>query len=867
MSYSSVYFQHRTNRIHWWEYDENGVKQHYHEKAPMYFYMPSKEGTYTSIYGDKLKKVSFDSIKKMNDTKKMYKEAGRRLFESDINVVNRFILDNWAGVDIEKPELDIQFLDIEVHSEKGFPNPESADHPITVITVWSTKSNRFYIFAEKEFDTKFLDDNNISYWKGVFETEEDLLLKFITFIRKKHPDIISGFNSNFFDIPYIINRSIKLLGERKTFNMSPMKMIKRKKRKQRFGKEVETYEIAGINCIDYLDLYKKYSPGERESYKLDYIAKYEIGEQKIEYEGSLKDLYHKDWQKYIEYNVQDVNLLIELDNKLQFMDMMIGICYNCRIPFDQFHVTTKVLDGAFISRLMEDNVVLPDVTGSDKDTPYAGAFVMDPVVGVHDWEVSFDATSLYPSIMMEHNISPETKIGKVEHYEAKIIMDILEDKDVSLSDRNYDTFNGETCEEIAKNIKENKWSIASNGTIYRHDFKGVIPRFVEEWFSKRQKHKKLKSEAEKKEDEIQIKIQDALQLNYKILINSVYGYLGTEWSRLYDPDNALAVTATGQEIIKKCKDSIDYYFSEKWENSKIGKKLKATNCNDVVCYLDTDSNYVSVGKILNSFNYNYNDKDTKTVENFIEKNIIPLINKIIEKSMEQLACKRMNCPENKIFFKREMIARRGIHLAKKRYVAWVLNMEGTPVKEGSEHELEVKGIEIVRSSTPEIVRKYLKSVVLKIIKTLDRDKVYKEIKDIYEEFMDSKPEFISKNSTANNIEKYTGRDKMPIKGCPQHVKGAILYNKMIDDLKLNDSYEKIHEGEKVKVAYVIPQDHFRSNCISFKDKIPTEIKLTEFIDYDTMWEKVFMKPLDQFYKLLNWSIPDCSTEDIEDFFE
>lgn len=865
--YSSVYFQRTNSMIHWWEYDDTGEKKYYKEKAPLYFYMPHAEGEYTSIYGDKLRKVEFKTVGKMNDTRQMFKDAGRRLFESDISTVNRFVLDHWQGLDLKKPkDFDVHFLDIEVHSEGGFPSPEEAEHPITVITVWSTKRDKYYIFAEKEFDTKFLEDENgnVPHWIKFFSSEEEMLLTFIKFIKQMHPDVLSGWNSNYFDIPYIVNRCNRLLGERKTSKLSPIGIIRKKKTKLRFGKEVETYEIAGINCIDYLELYKKYHMGEQESYKLDYIARVEINAQKLEYDGSLKTLYHDDWQKYVEYNVQDVNLLIQLDNKIQFMDMMIGICYNCRIPFEQYAITTKVLDGAFISRLMAEKIVLPDVTGHEKNSQYIGAFVCEPDVGVHDWELSFDATSLYPSIMMEHNISPETKVAKLGQYEAEVIQRILEGVEVSSMDKNTETESGETCEEWAKMIKENKWSIASNGAVYRHDKQGIVPRFVEEWFNKRKIHKKMMLAAEDAHYDEEAKLQHGLQLNYKILINSVYGYLGTEWSRLYDPDNATAVTTVGQECLKATMDSVNTYFREKWADTKIGKKLNATNVPSVVVYGDTDSVYLAVGRILKSFDYDATD--IKKTEKFIDEKLSPLITKIIEKRMEHVALKRMNVPENKIFFKREMIARRGIHIAKKRYVAWVLNMEGVAIEEGSSHELEVKGIEIVRSSTPEIVRKYLKKVVTSIIKSLDENVVYENIKDVYNEFMNANPASISKNSTANNLDKYTDPMGMPMKGCPQHVKGAILYNKLINDMELIDSYEEIHEGDKVKVTYVKPQDHFRGNCISFKDKIPEEFGLSNVIDYDLMWQKVFLKPLQQFYQLLRWEMPNCETEDIDEFF-
>lgn len=868
--YSAVYFQKSNSKIHWWEYDEDGNKTHFMDSAPLYYFVKSKNGEYKSIYGDSLKKVEFENYAKMKNSRYTNKDIGRDMFESDVPVENRFILDKWAGQTLNSPPLDIHYVDIEVHSERGFPTPDDADHPITIITVWSTKHHKYFIFAEKPFDTKFLEDPNtgeMKHWVRFFDTEEELLKTFIKFVRKSHPDIMSGWNSNGYDIPYLINRSYKLLSEYQTRKISPINIINPRTKKVKFGgllKEVKMYEIAGINCVDYLELYKKYTANQQESYKLDYISRVELKEKKLEYDGTLKELYHSDWQKYVEYNVQDVNLLIKLDKKLGYMNLMMNICYNCRVPFQQYATLTKVLDGAFMSRLSADKIILPDVERKEKNEKYIGAYVRDPVVGVHEWVVSYDATSLYPSIMMEHNISPETKIAKLHTYNATIIMDILEGKDVSESEKNSITTTKETCREWADKIRKNSWSIAPNGAVYRHDKRGVVPMFVEEWFNKRKEHKNLKLEAEKVGDHAEASLQHALQYNYKILINSCYGYLGSEYSRLYDEDNAIAITTTGQECLKTTMEKVDAFFMEKWPDNKIGKRLGAKKCDNIVVYGDTDSCYLCVGNILKSINYDWSDMN-KT-EQMIDTKISPIIVKIIEKAMEQLAQNRMNAPENKIFFKREMISRRAIHISKKRYVAWALNMEGVPIPKDDEHELEVKGIEIVRSSTPELVRDTLKDVVKLIIKTLDPNLVNSRIREIYNQFMNADPFAIAKNSSANNIQKFMDTDGNSIKHTPQHVKGAINYNNILDATGLGDVHEKIYEGDKVKVVYIKPQDHFKHDSISFKNSIPEELNISQHVDYERMWEAVFLKPIKQFYDILKWQMPNYETVDIDDLF-
>lgn len=870
--YSSVYFSRQSNMVHCWEYNEEGKKVYKKEKGDFYFYIQTDEETeYKSIFGDNLKRKDFATAGKMREAKEMYKSAGRKLFESDVAVENRYLLDKWSGIDFEKPKFDVHFLDIEVHSERGFPKAEHAEWPITVITVYSTKYEKFFVFAERDFDRNYKDEDGNQVlserdWVKTFDTEEELLETFIAFVKKTHPDIISGWNSNLFDLPYIINRSYKLLGEKKTNALSPIGQIKAVTKKLRFGREQEIYEIAGINLIDYIDLYKKYVPREQSSYKLDYIAKVEIKENKLAYTGSLKDLYNNDWQRYIEYNIQDVALLKRLDEKLGFIDMMMGICYNCRCPFEQFQKTVRVLDGAFISRLMLDKIIVPDADPSE-DAEYDGAFVKDPRVGVWEWIISYDATSLYPSIMMQHNISPETKVYKCNRRATDIIKSILSGDEVESWEKNVEaTEDGMTVENMVQEIKDNKFSIASNGAVYRHDKPGIISKFVKEWFDKRQYHKKLQFKCHDEGDKDGEKLNKMLQQNYKILINSVYGYVGTIYSRFYDKDNALAVTATGQEVIKTAMDSVDTFFRDKWADSGPGKKVGATPVPQTVVYGDTDSLYTHAGAVLESFGYKDFD-DTEKAAKFLDEKVSPIFVKVIDAAEQKLALKAQNCPECMITFKREMVARRGIFIAKKRYVAWVIIGEDGPVKPGSSHEIEVKGLESVRSTTPETVREWLEQFYKLLLQTQDKKKVNDFVKSIYTQMVNSKPQEIAKNSSANNIEKWTSISGAAEKGTPYHIKGCIGYNGLLKRAGLEDDYEEIFEGDKVKVVYIKNCTEFMDypyDVVSFKGNLPKEFGAV--IDYDKMAQNVWVKPLQIFYELYKWQMPSFDTEDIEDIF-
>lgn len=881
--YSYVYFSRHSSQIHHWFYDENGKKKYEKVPAPLYFYTQNSEGEYKSITGQPLKKVEFDTYAKWRDAKEMFKSAGQELFEASVDPENRFILDTYSHREIKKPKLDVHFIDIEVHSESGFPEPEVAEHPITIITIYSTRHEKYIILTCIDFDRNFCVDGSDKPFLSdrdivkIYKTEKEMLEGYIKFVNLTQPDIISGWNSsgwadkqyssNGFDVPYIINRINVVMEDKDAAKaLSPLKMINKMVMPQKNGKDRIIYEIIGITLIDYLDLYKKYHQGEQESFKLDYIAKVEIGETKVKFKGSLRDLFKNDPQLYCQYNIQDVSILKNLDNKLQFMDMMIGICYNCKCLFEQFSKTTRVLDGAFMSRLILEKIVLPDPQQITEEGQFVGAYVKEPIPGIYDWVISYDATSLYPSVMMQHNISPETKVMVAAPAAASIIMDALEGKEIDENELKYDSgVMGKNCKEVIELIKQNNYTIASNGAIYRHDKVGIVPKFVKEWFDNRKKHKKLMEEAIKAGNKEEAKLQKGLQHNYKILINSVYGALGSKYFRLYDRDNATAVTLTGQEIIKEAQGCLERFFS-KWETTDLGKKLKAKNIETCpIIYGDTDSLYFNGGLVLKSFNYpNFNDpqKGKEFIETYLEK----WMTKIIDGAMTSLMLKRMNAKENKIFFKREMIARKVAFLAKKRYSAWVLKLETEDVKPGSDHELETKGHEMIKSIIPESVRDMMHEFVLHLLKIGDKQSCDSLFKDMSKRFKEMPIESISKITSVNGMEKYCDANGNPISGCPGHVKAALGYNELVKRKGLTDVCELITDGDKVRLVQVNASQFYNFDSIAFKEELPEELGIKQYIAYDIMWEKLFVTPMSSFYDIQNWKFPNIEQDDISDLF-
>ena len=568
MSYSSVYFDRYHSNIHLWEYEE-GEKVHKVLPAPMFFYMETPdddkdESPYTTIFGKPAKKVEFDKWYKYKQAVEKYTEWDRKIYESDVPVETKFIIDNYQAEELVSPDFDIHYMDIEVHSEKGFPRPEDANFPVTVITTWSTKHNKFFIFAERDFDEDFLKESGEDYEKIIFDSERDLLEYYFEWIPNEHPDIVTGWNSNGYDIPYLMNRAVKLFDEEFINKISPVGYVKERMVRINEYREEGRWTIGAINLIDMLEVYQNYTFSQQESWKLDYIAEMELGDKKIEYDGTLVDLYNNDWQKYIEYNVQDVRLLRKLEEKKKFLPLLVTFCYGCRVPFEQYMKTTRVLDGAFISSLLAEGIVLPDVNRDAELGDFIGGYVKEPIKGLHDWVVSFDATSLYPSIMMNLNISPETKIGKIDKDNVQQIMGVLSGK----SNDTRINFHGDyfTANEFGEFLKENNFSMAANGCIFRQDKLGIVPRFVELWFNQRKVYKKKMLAAQAQGNKKDAETYHNLQLNFKILINSVYGYLGTKYSRFFDNDNAVAVTMTGRCITMSSAKAINHHFgTKKWD--------------------------------------------------------------------------------------------------------------------------------------------------------------------------------------------------------------------------------------------------------------------------------------------------------------
>lgn len=972
MTYSNVHFDRRKSEIHLWSYNDSGHKEHTIKPAPLYFYSENSDGDYTTIDGRKAKRINCKTHREFKEKIAAKKSIGIETFESDVSIETKFIVGEYLGQSLPIPEFDIHYFDIEVQSDEGFPIAEEANYPVVAITVWSTKKQKFTIFAEKEFDDSFMSESTEEYEIIIDNDESQLLKKYIKWIFDEDPDILSGWNSNGFDIPYLVNRISKLLGSKWVNRLSPINKVTEYEIRISDSRHEKRYNIAGRSCLDLLEVYKNYTFQERENYRLGTVTKVELGDDitKNEYEGSISDFYHDDWDGYMKYNIQDTRLLKLLEDKLGYIKMLINFCYGCRVPFQQYMKTTRVLDGAFIAELTKDKIVVPDVNRDLKDVSYPGGFVAEPDRGIHSWVFSFDARSLYPSIMMGWNISPEMKVAvlnkksveniyncwtgyvyddsqilnfnnksfKVDDFcdyvreseSLKIVNELGGFHEIAngdavreimkcLSSKKYRNMNVSWNDEVidvetvASRIKEGNYCLCSNGVIYDQHTVGVIPRFVRSWFNKRREFKELMIEKEKEaaqyKDRDKIKyenlLQDAkyynlLQLNYKILINSVYGYLGTVYSRFYDFDNCVAVTITGQSITKTVKNSLDQFFLKKFPESKLGKKYNATPIENFVIYGDTDSVYLNFGKLLKSIGYKYDKKDDDVVKNFLvynlpkknqdifgimdssgqqigglpkierddleqtQKTLQNYVSSFINSSMVDFTKNKCNCKENEISFKREVVASSGIFIMRKRYVLRSLNSEGVEMD-----KVKATGIELVRSSTPVLVQAALKRIIYKILKTLDFEEIEKELREFRSMFFKAAPHDIGRPTSVNKYDTYAEKmDNGNFVSIPGHVKASYFYNKLLDENpKICTTYNRIYNGSKVKIVYLKQGYNQKLNAIAFEYKLPTEFNLHEYVDYKTQFNKVFESGLKTIYETIGWEMPNLETVSINSLFE
>ncbi len=796
-------------------------------------YAPVEKPTeWKTLDGGYVTPVNFDNMKEAREWVDNYKNQPEMVFGSTMYPYN-FIAESYPNtVEYDIDKILIVTIDIEVECENGFPSPEQAIEPLLSITVKNHQSKKFVVWGIGKFNNS---RDDVTYVEC--ESELHLIKEFLIFWEKHQPDVITGWNTEFFDIPYLCNRITNLCGEDEIKRLSPWRSVHSREVFQ-MGRKHQVYEIQGVAHLDYFDLYRKFTYSAQESYRLDHIAFVELGEKKDgnPYE-TFREWYTKDYQSFLEYNIMDVELVDKLEDKMKLIELCLTMAYDAKVNYMDVLGSTKYWDILIYNYLIKKKIAIPQKKKSEKPEKFEGAYVKDPQVGMHKWVMSFDLNSLYPHLIMQYNISTETL------YSQKKVPDMSVDK---LLDRKVDT-------SILKGV-----TLTPNGALFKTNKRGFLPEMMQSMYDDRVKYKKLLLQAKQEYENTKeprllkdISKYNNIQMAKKISLNSAYGALGNVWFRYYDLLVAEAITTSGQLSIRWIERAVNQYLND----------LLKTSGHDYVIASDTDSIYVCFDSLVSKVF----DKgtETKKIVKFLDDIARQKIEPFIEKSYQSLH-EYVNSYEQKMEMSREVIADKGIWTAKKRYILNVWDNEGVQYKEA---QLKIMGIEAVKSSTPAPCREKIKQG-LKIIMNGTEKEINTFIQDFRKEFLNLPPEEIAYPRSVNGLSKFSDTSQLFAKGAPIHCKGAILYNHLVKKNKLSNKYPYIQEGDKIKFINLKQPNIYQCSSISFMTKLPKELDLHKSVDYDVQFEKSFVEPLNFILQKINWLVDKSygSQGSLEDFF-
>lgn len=838
----SPYYKYEKEMIcHLWD-DEIG---YYNFPVEQVAYEKNERGKFISIYGDKLIK------------RKKFLPKDPTLLESDVSLETRILIDKYVNSDEPAKNNRIVYLDIEVDTIGGFPDMETANKTITAISIYDSKTQYYtalILDTEKNIQTKKI--NNNTFIKA-YDNEYNLLVDFKNLICEIRPTIITGWNSKQFDIPYLYKRINKICTFNITKQLSPINNVSVNKRNG-------TINIAGISHIDYMNLYKKFTFKIEPSYALNAIGLKVVNIGKVKYSGSLDTLYKTDINKFIEYNLNDVKIIVALEKKLKYIEQAISLCHKCHVTYESFQKSSVFIEGAILTYLRREGLISKNkpLKGyqeyNDKHTKdeagFEGAFVKDPIPGIYEWVYDLDLQSLYPSIIRTLNISPETKRETAEGWDPEEYMK-GNIKQIKVGDRIFQ------INDFIKYLRQKNYSIAANGIMYSLKKQGIIPQILTQWFNERVELRKLEKKYGKEGDTEKYEFYHHKQLITKVLLNSVYGVLGLSSFRFYDKDNASAITSSGQCIIKTtCRIANTFY-----------NKLLNTKKDNVI-YVDTDSAFLSALPIIIK---KYKDIDlTANNEQLLAKKTIEVATEVqtfINNTYNTMAKQMFNVIDHKFYIKQELVSKSSFWVVKKRYAQLIINNGGIPC-----NELDVKGIDVVRSSFPICFQKFMKQFLIDVLNKVDEREINKKILKLERELKYKNIIEIAKNTSVKMISNNGDKNYNPkkrekfnfIKGTPAQVKAALFYNDLIDLFKLNKKTEKIKNGQKIKWVY-LKQNEYNGEAIAIKsdDTDPAEIMdfINDNIDRRKIYERELKSKLLDFYKILNWKYPSL-TDDIYNHF-
>ena len=811
---------------------ENGRHFATREKFYPTLFVPSKrKSKYKTLEGECVEAVEPGSVRDCREFIKKYDGVeGFKIYGND-RYIYQYISEKYPEEEIkfDTSQIKITTIDIEVASENGFPDVESAAEEVLLITLQDYNTKQIRTWGLGPFKNK---QENVIYKS--FRNEYELLNSFIDWwmIEENTPEVITGWNSTLYDIPYLCRRLDRILGEKLMRRMSPWGLVSEREI-HIMGRKNITYDIGGVTQLDYLDLYKKFTYKAQESYRLDYIASVELGQKKLDHSefDTFKDFYTKGWQKFVEYNIIDVELVDRMEDKMKLIELAIVMAYDAKANYADVFSQVRMWDTIIYNYLKKRNIVIPPKERSDKDAKYAGAYVKEQITGKYDWVVSFDLNSLYPHLIMQYNISPET-IRETRHPSASV--EGLLNQEIKI---------------------DGDYAVCANGAQYRKDVRGFLPELMENIYKDRTIYKKKMLEAKQQYEKKKTKTLEKeiarcnnIQMARKIQLNSAYGAIGNQYFRYYKLANAEAITLSGQVSIRWIENKMNGYMN----------KILKTEGEDYVIASDTDSIYLNLGPLVEAV-YEGREKTNEGVVGFLNKVCETQFEPFIESAYEELA-RYVNAYDQKMFMKRENIADRGIWTAKKRYILNVWDSEGVRYEEP---KLKMMGIEAVKSSTPAPCRTMIKDA-LKLMMNATEDDVIDYIDKCRKEFKALPPEDIAFPRTASDVRKYQAHSQIYAKGTPIHIRGALLFNYYIKQKKLTNKYSLIGNGEKVKFIYLKKPNIIQENVVSFIQEFPTELGLDKYIDYDLQFEKSFVEPLKAILDAIGWNVE--KTVNLELFF-
>ena len=801
---------------------EDGQRKIYKEAyQPTLFVKSKKESKWKTLDGDNVEPIQPGTIRDCREFYKKYDGVDGFPIYGNERYVYQYISDKYPEEEIkfDISKISLVTMDIEVQAEEGFPDPESCSEEMLTISIQDNATKEIITWGRKPYTPT---QKNVTYHH--FSDEIAMLNAFLYWWSQNTPDVVTGWNVRLYDIPYLCGRISRIMGEKKMKLLSPWGLVSQDEA-WISGRKFNVFDIAGLTTLDYLELYKKFTYKAQESYRLDYIAQVELGQKKLDHSefNTFKDFYRGNWKKFVDYNIIDVELVDRLEDKMKLIELALTMAYTAKVNYVDVMYQVRMWDTIIYNYLKRRNIVIPPKDRSEKDSKFAGAYVKEPKPGKYDWVVSFDLNSLYPHLIMQYNISPETLIE--EKHPSATVDRILEEK---ISFEMYKDY-----------------AVCANGAMYRKDVKGFLPELMEKMYAERVIFKKRMLQAKQayeksptKELEKEIARCNNIQMAKKISLNSAYGAIGNQYFRYYKLANAEAITMSGQTSIRWIENHMNTYLNN----------LLQTKDVDYVIASDTDSIYINFGPLVDKFFSNINGDKAKLVT-ILDKICQEKLEPFIEKSYQNLAT-YVNAYDQKMQMKRENIADRGIWTAKKRYILNVWDSEGVRYEDP---KLKIMGIEAVKSSTPAPCRKMIKDA-LNLMMGGTEDEVIDFIDDAREKFKKMTPEEIAFPRTVSDVNKHKSHSMIYAKGTPIHCRGALLYNYYVKEKKLDTKYSLINNGEKIKFIYLKKANPIRENVISFISDFPVELGIDKYIDYDLQFDKAFLEPVKVILDAIGWNV-------------